>query len=128
MKLETPQQPHITSQLRRWCDTMRFVATLVLSQARQVFDGCLMIAQSLLQSAHHEVVQRRRIGHQIDQALAVFDHFGDLETKPATFLFTKDRVGSNVELEDAFDFAHLRAARDEPDYKDDSRNEHHHDW
>ena len=80
-----------------------------------------MIAETLIQRAECVVIQRRRIRHDLEQALAVLDHFCDLKTVPASFLFAQDRLGGNIEVKNSFDFTRLRASGTKPNYKDTLR-------
>src|SRR5687768_6744574 len=104
---------------------MCFIVVFVFSYSRKIFDCCLVISEPVIQRSECEIVQRRRIGHDVEQCLAVFDHFSDLETVPASFFLTKYRVRCDVEIEYALDLTSLSAAREQPDHKHHSGDKHH---
>src|SRR5215510_16329397 len=104
---------------------MSLVRQFVFNYAREVFDSCLMIAEPVIERTERVVVQWRRIGHDFEHAFAVFDHLSNLETVPAPFFFTQDRVSSDVEVEDSLHFTRLRSARAQPDHKNHSGDKHH---
>jgi hypothetical protein len=56
----------------------------------------------------------------------VFDHFGDFKAIPAPLFLAQYRIGRDVEFEDTFHFAHLRATRHEPDYQSNTGEEDQH--
>ena len=84
---------------------------LVITQTRKIFNCGSVIAETLVQRAECVVSQRRWVRHDLEQALAVFDHFRNLKTVPAPFFFAQDRFRGNVEVKNSFDFAALRAPR-----------------
>src|ERR1044072_1153474 len=96
---------------------------------RKIFNCCFVIAESLVQRAECVVIQRRRVGHDLEQAFAVFNHFCDLKTVPASFFFAQDCFRGNIEVKNAFDFTTLRAPRTEPNYEDRSGEKYdEHGW
>src|SRR5678815_3767160 len=117
MLFEPAQHHDVTSQLRRRRSALAFFKLFVFAELSQVLHGCVVITKTLIQRSEREIAEWRRIRHQLEQTLALFDHFSDLEAVPATLFLAEDRIGGDVELEHPFDLAHLRAARDEPDHK-----------
>src|SRR4029079_6473407 len=60
---------------------------------------------------------------------AMFDHFRDLETVPASLFLTKHRVGRDIEIEAALNFTRLRATSKGPDNEAHPGEQHHdHGW
>ena len=55
----------------------------------EIFNRRLMISEPVIKRSEREITQWWWIGHDFEQALAVLDHFGNLETIPASFFFAK---------------------------------------
>src|SRR5215213_9331019 len=104
---------------------MCFLAEFVFSQPGEILDRCLVVAHAVIKRAEREVAQRRRVRHDLEQALTVLDHLGDFKTIPASFFFAEYRLRGNVEIKNPLDLASLRAAGNEPDYKNYSGDKHH---
>src|SRR6266496_4378807 len=94
---------------------MEFVINLILHQARKVFGGRFVVTYAVIECAQREAVQRRRIRHQFKCTLAILNHFSNLETIPSAVFVTKDRVGTDVEIENSFDLSVFRSPADKPD-------------
>src|ERR1051325_1747102 len=103
---------------------MRLIAMLVINYAREIFNRCLVISETMIERAECVITQGRRIRDDVQQTLAVFDHFGNLKTIPTTLFFTQYRIGGDVEIEDAFDFTSLRTTRAKPNDKHNAGDEH----
>src|ERR1041384_647212 len=96
---------------------MIFVTMRVFTQTRKIFSCRFVIAETLVQRAECVVIQRRRVRHDLEQTLAMFDHFGNLETVPATFFFAQDRFRGDIEVKNSLNFTTLRAPRTQPNDK-----------
>src|SRR4051812_10775023 len=103
---------------------MSLMTKLVFNDTCEVFNRRLMIAEPMIKCAQRVVTQRRWVGHDIEQTLAVFDHLVNLKTIPAPLFFTQDRVGCDIEIEDPFHFTGLRTMRAKPNYKHYASDKH----
>src|SRR6185369_1254506 len=108
---------------------MSLIVARILNHTRKIFGAGRVITHSLIKRTEHVVIQRRRVGHDLEQALAMFDHFSDLETVPPSFFFTKHRICRDIKIENAFDFTRLCATSKEPDNEAHPGEKHHdHGW
>ena len=99
------------------------VAVLVFEDVGQVLRRRVVVARATVERAEREIDERRRVGHQVQNALALCDDAADLEAVPALLFVAQDFVGGDVEVEDVLHVLLLGALDGAPDEVDDRGEE-----